>query len=190
MTQRKSAVVLALLMGVASASCGSLATPVTDREQAAAAGAIIGGAGGAIIGSVAGGAVAGGLVGVPVGALAGYYIGDRMSQDDRLSQQERLAQAREEAIEAEIDKRLEKREAEIEARVMKKDAEIDRLRRDVERLRALLDYLQADARTSAGSEETLSGLESGDQRLASLDDSASLSAGSDRTPHEEVVTQP
>jgi hypothetical protein len=170
MTQRKSSIALAFLIAIASASCAS--TPVTEREQAAAAGALIGGAGGAIIGSVAGGAVAGGLVGVPVGAIAGYYIGDRMSQEDRLSKEERLAQAREEQIEAEIEKRLAQRGSEIDKRLVEKDAEIDRLRRDVERLRNLLDYLRADAKKSTGSEETLSGLEREGERLANLHDSA------------------
>ncbi len=59
--------------------CTQLSTPVTQREQTTAIGALTGGTGGAIIGSVTGSALAGGLVGLPLGALAGYYIGDKMA---------------------------------------------------------------------------------------------------------------
>jgi len=56
----------------------ALQTPVTQREQAAGIGGVIGAGGGAIIGSVTGSALAGGLVGGPLGALAGYYYGDKL----------------------------------------------------------------------------------------------------------------
>ena len=57
----------------------SLNKPVTQREQTTGIGALAGGAGGAIIGSMTGSALAGGLIGMPLGALAGYYYGDAMA---------------------------------------------------------------------------------------------------------------
>ena len=99
-----------ILLGVIliiTSSCAPLSRPVTHREQSAGAGALVGGAGGAIIGSFAGSAVTGGLFGLPIGALAGYYIGDQMARENRTEQQ-----------------RLDEREQEIE-----------RLRRENERLR-------------------------------------------------------
>jgi outer membrane protein OmpA-like peptidoglycan-associated protein len=67
----------ATIILVGAMSC-SLNTPVTEREKATGIGALAGGAGGAIIGSVTGSALAGGLVGMPLGALAGYYYGDKL----------------------------------------------------------------------------------------------------------------
>jgi hypothetical protein len=81
----KLAIGVGLLAAISAASCVPLERPVTEREQAAAVGGLVGGAGGAIIGSLIGSAVAGGLHGLPLGAVAGYYVGDRMAQEDRLA---------------------------------------------------------------------------------------------------------
>jgi outer membrane lipoprotein SlyB len=101
---------LTVLLGAViatSSSCAPLSRPVTQREQTAGAGAVVGGAGGAIIGSVAGSAVTGGLFGLPIGALAGYYLGDQMEREERIEQ----------------------------ARLEEREQEIERLRRENQRLR-------------------------------------------------------
>ena len=107
----KSAKALPILLGAViavSSSCAPLSRPVTQREQTAGAGALAGGAGGAIIGSFAGSAVTGGLFGLPIGALAGYYIGDQMARGERMEQ----------------------------ARLEEREQEIERLRKENERLRS------------------------------------------------------
>jgi outer membrane protein OmpA-like peptidoglycan-associated protein len=86
------AVASAFLAG--TVGCATLSEPVTQREQSAGVGALTGGAGGAVIGSLVGSAVTGGLFGMPLGALAGYYIGDQMKEQDgtervRLSESDR-----------------------------------------------------------------------------------------------------
>lgn len=100
-------VLLGLVLATTSISCGPLSRPVTVREQTAATGAVAGGAGGAIIGSLVGSAVTGGLFGLPLGAVGGYLIGDQVMRNEEMRQ----------------------------ARLDENQAEIERLRRENERLR-------------------------------------------------------
>ena len=101
------AVTLGIAVALTTAGCATLSSPVTQREQTAAAGGLAGGAGGAIIGSLAGGAVAGGLFGIPIGAAAGWLAGDYMEREGRANR----------------------------ARIDDREAELDRLRRENQRLK-------------------------------------------------------
>jgi hypothetical protein len=117
-----------LLFG--AASCAPQAsTPVTERERTAVIGGLLGGASGAVIGSMAGSAVAGGLFGIPLGAVAGWYIGD----------QYQIALTRD------------------RQRMEERDSELDRLRRENERLRRENDDIRRPSAEQGSSSDRVAG---------------------------------
>jgi hypothetical protein len=61
-----------------STAIAGCAEPLSKREQGGLAGAGLGAASGAIIGSTVGRAGAGALIGEPIGLLAGALIGDQL----------------------------------------------------------------------------------------------------------------
>jgi outer membrane protein OmpA-like peptidoglycan-associated protein len=92
MPRSKSILTLALAAALLVSGCA--AGPMTQREQGALGGAMLGAGTGAIIGSRSGDAAEGALIGGAVGALAGAIIGDsaqarqqRMDRDRALAEE-------------------------------------------------------------------------------------------------------
>lgn len=70
MTMKKLAVAAAMMLSVAVAGCAQ-----TESQQRAATGAVIGGAGGALVGQAIGGNTKGTVIGAASGALLGAVVG-------------------------------------------------------------------------------------------------------------------
>lgn len=129
-TNRKLLTAIGVVLAFGAAGCApQVSRPVSERERTAVIGGLLGGASGALIGSMAGSAVTGGLFGIPLGAVAGWYIGDQYD----------IALTRD------------------RQRMEERDSELDRLRRENDRLRRENDDIRRPSAQQGSSSDRMAG---------------------------------